>query len=71
VLLNNDAVVTDGWLDQLIALTRVSAAETKTEPPEGDGQEDRIESDSVVLTILDYRAETAEAAPLSPPLAPP
>jgi GT2 family glycosyltransferase len=23
VLLNNDAVVTDGWLDQLIALTRV------------------------------------------------
>jgi len=25
VLLNNDAVVTDGWLDQLIALTRVRA----------------------------------------------
>jgi hypothetical protein len=29
VFLNNDAVVTDGWLDQLIALTRVRVASDK------------------------------------------
>jgi glycosyltransferase involved in cell wall biosynthesis len=31
VLLNNDAVVTDGWLDQLIALTRVGTTFAKAE----------------------------------------
>jgi glycosyltransferase involved in cell wall biosynthesis len=32
VLLNNDAVVTDGWLDQLVALTQASPS-----PPVGEG----------------------------------
>jgi glycosyltransferase involved in cell wall biosynthesis len=33
VLLNNDAVVTDGWLDQLIALTRVTPHAPTSTPP--------------------------------------
>jgi hypothetical protein len=33
VLLNNDAVVTDGWLDQLIALTRVQPEGGVVKPP--------------------------------------
>jgi glycosyltransferase involved in cell wall biosynthesis len=32
VLLNNDVVVTDGWLDQLIALTAASPAATSEDP---------------------------------------
>src|SRR5579883_1520521 len=71
VLLNNDAVVTDGWLDQLIALTRVSAVERRTEPREGEGQEGRTERGPGILTILDYGDEAAGAPPLPPPLPPP
>ena len=39
VLLNNDAVVTDGWLDQLVALTRVTwdADDRETHGPDGGG----------------------------------
>ncbi len=38
VLLNNDAVVTDGWLDQLVALTRVDVhSDWETSGPEGGG----------------------------------
>jgi glycosyltransferase involved in cell wall biosynthesis len=81
VLLNNDAVVTDGWLDQLIALTRVSTAETKrstaeiaeprTEPLAGEDQEGRTEGGPGILKILDYAAEAAQASPPSAPLSPP
>ncbi len=35
VLLNNDAVVTDGWLDQLIALTEVGNGNPKNGPRGG------------------------------------
>ena len=47
VLLNNDAVVTDGWLDQLIALTRVRP-ENKTAASGGGGAE-KGDSDCVEI----------------------
>ena len=37
VLLNNDAVVTDGWLDQLIALSLMRVAVTEGTEPAGSG----------------------------------
>jgi glycosyltransferase involved in cell wall biosynthesis len=43
VLLNNDAVVTDGWLDHRIALTRVSTAESRR-PPQGTQRSPRRRS---------------------------
>ena len=70
ILLNNDAVVTDGWLDQLIALTRLRVAtdENSTIPDSTIRTEEAADSatsggkapDSSVLTILDYAAELAK-----------
>jgi glycosyltransferase involved in cell wall biosynthesis len=45
VLLNNDAVVTDGWLDQLIALTRLEIPTTKG-APEPNAEESLTTSES-------------------------
>ncbi|MFI5454314.1 MAG: glycosyltransferase [Isosphaerales bacterium] len=56
VLLNNDAVVTEGWLDQLIALANakshvtVETAETKTESENGN------------LAIVDFNHDSSGAA---------
>ena len=69
VLLNNDVVVTDGWLDQLIALVNAKnhltaeTAETKTESEDGN------------LTIIDFNEARGEIesssmqGPLPSPLA--
>jgi len=56
VLLNNDAVVTEGWLDQLIALVKAKnhlAAETA---------EMKAESDNRNLTIIDFNDDSSGAA---------
>ncbi|HZW33324.1 MAG TPA: glycosyltransferase [Isosphaeraceae bacterium] len=52
VLLNNDAVLTDGWLDQLIALTRASTAD----PPL-----------LTIVDYLAETAEALASPPLTPP----
>src|SRR5262245_29432137 len=53
VLLNNDAVATNGWLDQLIALT---AARTRS-----DDEEESLNRPGI-LTVLDYEEEMANRA---------
>ena len=86
VLLNNDVVVTDGWLDQLVALataeSRPTAENAKQETDEKAGidravetGEAKAETENSNLTIIDFnevRAETERTSGLEPlPDAPP
>ena len=64
VLLNNDAVVTDGWLDQLIALANMKTDQTTahteiTEEKTGEGErrrDGRAEKIGLVGSMSDYAA---------------
>ncbi|HKI18175.1 MAG TPA: glycosyltransferase, partial [Isosphaeraceae bacterium] len=56
VLLNNDVVVTDGWLDQLIALVNAKSHLT------AETAETKAESDNRNLTIIDFNEVNAEVA---------
>ena len=52
VLLNNDAVVTDGWLSQLIALTEVKNGDHKEEQEVQEGTEtESSDQDEMVLLV--------------------
>jgi glycosyltransferase involved in cell wall biosynthesis len=77
VVLNNDAVVTDGWLDQLIALTRprmgsdddfaIADSQIRTEDAAGSSRSGDKAPGGPVLTILDDAAEVAKRSARSQP----
>ncbi len=69
VLLNNDVVVTEGWLDHLVALASASTGRRRRDRL-GDAGKTGGGLDLTVIDFNELEAETAEAC-VSPPLTPP
>ena len=70
VLFNNDTVVTDGWLDQLIALANAESG-LKKEEQEGQEEEHRKEGTTNRTNLTNRKSTIGLVGPMSNYASPP